>query len=97
MQQLSYSGLPRHIQSQIDEFRASNQVLSRPAAPPSGDIQISQLRANRNLRQDVETGLDSLVRHIPSLLNATLHRGVSFNLVSDNAIPPTSENVYEWV
>ena len=97
MQQLSYSGLPRHIQSQIDEFRASNQVLSGPAAPPSGYIQISQLRANGNLRQDVETGLDSLVRHIPSLSNATPHRGVSFNLVSDNAIPPTSENVYEWV
>ena len=102
--QVDYNILPPHIQSQIDEFRAGNQIHSRHQAAPTGDIQIGQLRSDPNLRHSVDVGLNSVVGNIPSLSNATPHRSVSFNLPTNqgNGHPsseqnPTSEGVYEWV
>ena len=59
--------LPQHILDQINEFRSRNQAINSPTNRPSGNIQISQLRENSELRRQVEVGVTSLREQIPSL------------------------------
>ena len=59
--------LPQHIQDQINAFRSGNQAANIPINRPSGNVQISQLRANPDLRRQVEVGVTSLREQIPSL------------------------------
>ena len=62
--------VPANIQSQIDSHRASNQVENVVNDRPSG-INITDLRRDDNLRQGVESYMDSVIRsRIPSLSSA---------------------------
>ena len=96
------SGLPAHIMAQIRDFRAANQqaneVRDRPDEP---NINITHLRSDNQLREQVELGLGGLREQIPSLAAApTAHNNANKGQSTlGNYAYNSEENVdrYEWV
>ena len=82
------SDLPAELQAQIQEFRAKNQQSSKPPDKPEGELNITKLRSDPDLRTQVELLLQSLKENIPSLSPAP----------SANIAQSTSTNANkEWV
>ena len=79
----SLADLPPHIVAQIQDFRSQNQASNQVRDRPENEFNIRNLRANENLRTQVENGVQSVRERIPSLARApsaftqTHHRRMS--------------------
>ena len=64
--------MPPHILAQINEFRAANQKDQVASNRPQGSLTINDVRADKCLQQQVESGLSVIREKIPALAAAPI-------------------------